>query len=176
MTSFSAVESRGKSQLCSWTSKGSFKPLLQLDMFPGIPVSTREEHGGSCHKSRGSPLSARYLEMSVLFPAFSGKDSRLSRFISGGGAHSRKDERNSRGRVTIPKDPQNSQSTPGETDSLHRLDSQPEYRLSPQWTLLQPTAPRGKATDPCVNSLGSLTLLLQLGRKADVHVPTRDKA
>ena len=36
--------------------------------------------------------------------------------------------------------------------------------------------PRGKATDPCVNATGSLTLLLQLGRKADFHVSTLDEA
>ena len=37
-------------------------------------------------------------------------------------------------------------------------------------------APREKATDPYVNPTGSLTLLLQLERKADVHVSTRDEA
>ena len=35
--------------------------------------------------------------------------------------------------------------------------------------------PRGKATDPCVNWTGSLTLLVQLGRKADMNVSTRAK-
>ena len=34
--------------------------------------------------------------------------------------------------------------------------------------------PRGKATDPLIHAKGSATLLLQLGRKAHVHVPTRD--
>ena len=42
--------------------------------------------------------------------------------------------------------------------------------------------PRGKAsweslegkTDPLIHAKGSVTLLLQLGRKADVHAPTRD--
>ena len=34
--------------------------------------------------------------------------------------------------------------------------------------------PRGKATDPCVNEMGSLTLLLQLGIKADVQVSSRN--
>ena len=33
--------------------------------------------------------------------------------------------------------------------------------------------PRGKATDPCINAMGSLTLGQQLRRKADEHVPTR---
>ena len=35
--------------------------------------------------------------------------------------------------------------------------------------------PRGKATDPCINAMGSLTLVLQLGRKAEVYVSTREE-
>ena len=35
--------------------------------------------------------------------------------------------------------------------------------------------PRGKATDPLIHANGSATLLLQLGRKAQVHAPTRDE-
>ena len=35
--------------------------------------------------------------------------------------------------------------------------------------------PRGKATDPLIHGKGSVTPLLQLGRKAHVHVPTRDE-
>ena len=35
--------------------------------------------------------------------------------------------------------------------------------------------PRGKATDPLIHSKGSVTLLLQLGRKAHVPAPTRDE-
>ena len=35
--------------------------------------------------------------------------------------------------------------------------------------------PRGKAADPLFDSKGSLTLLLQLGRKAHVHAPTREE-
>ena len=35
--------------------------------------------------------------------------------------------------------------------------------------------PRGKATDPLIHAKGSMTLLLQLGRKAHVHAPTRDE-
>ena len=31
--------------------------------------------------------------------------------------------------------------------------------------------PRGKATDPLIHATGSVTLLLQLGRKAHVHSP-----
>ena len=32
--------------------------------------------------------------------------------------------------------------------------------------------PRGKATDPLIHAKGSVTLLLQLGRKGHVHAPT----
>ena len=35
--------------------------------------------------------------------------------------------------------------------------------------------PRGKATDALIHAKGSATLLLQLGRKAHVHAPTRDE-
>ena len=35
--------------------------------------------------------------------------------------------------------------------------------------------PRGKATDPLIHAKGSVTVLLQLGRKANVHAPTRDE-
>ena len=35
--------------------------------------------------------------------------------------------------------------------------------------------PRAKATDPLIHVKGSMTLLLQLGRKAPVHDPTRDE-
>ena len=35
--------------------------------------------------------------------------------------------------------------------------------------------PRGKATEPMIHVKGSTTLLLQLGRKAHVHDPTRDE-
>ena len=38
-----------------------------------------------------------------------------------------------------------------------------------------PGKPREKATDPLIHAKGSMTLLLQLGRKANVHAPTRDE-
>ena len=34
--------------------------------------------------------------------------------------------------------------------------------------------PRGLATDPLIHVKGHVTLLLQVGRKAHVHAPTRD--
>ena len=59
--------------------------------------------------------------------------------------------------------------------SLHYLSP----RVSVHTTVARVTALwhlEGKVTDPCVNPTGSLILLLQLGRKKDVHVSTRDEA
>ena len=39
-----------------------------------------------------------------------------------------------------------------------------------------PVAPREKPTDPYLNMIGSLTLVSQLERRADLHVFTRDEA
>ena len=66
--------------------------------------------------SRGVPFPPPPSEMRVPFPVSSGKDSRSSRRISSGGALNGKVERNSRFHATIPKYPQNSQSTPEEPD------------------------------------------------------------
>ena len=73
----------------------------------------------------------------------------------------------------------------GNLFSLHCLDFQSEDRVTPRWQVGEPCGkdsreslvgkPRGKATDPLIHAKGSLTLLLQLGRKADVHAPTRDE-
>ena len=58
-------------------------------------------------------------------------------------------------------------------------------RLTPRWNVGQPFGkasweslvgkPRGKAPDPLIHAKGSMTLLLQLGRKAHVRAPTRDE-
>ena len=68
---------------------------------------------------------------------------------------------------------------------LHCLDFQAEDRLTPRWHVGQPCGkafweslvgkPRGKATDSLIQAKGSVTLLLQLGRKAQVKAPTRDE-
>ena len=68
---------------------------------------------------------------------------------------------------------------------LHCLDFQAEDRLTPRWHEGQPCGkdswenlvgkPRGKATDPLILAKGSVTLLVQLGRKGHVHDPTRDE-
>ena len=73
----------------------------------------------------------------------------------------------------------------GNLFSLHCLDVQAEDRLTPLWHVGQPCGkasweslvgkPRGKAPDPLIHAKESVTLLLQLGRKAHVHAPTRDE-
>ena len=60
--------------------------------------------------------------------------------------------------------------------SLACLDCHLEYQLTPVGTYDSPVAPGGNATDPCVNTTGSMTLLIQLRRKVDVHFSTRDEA
>ena len=78
-----------------------------------------------------------------------------------------------------------SESIQGNLFSLNCLDFQAEDRLTPGWHVGQPCGkasweslvgkPQAKATDPLVHAYGIVTLLLQLGRKAHVHGPTRDE-
>ena len=70
----------------------------------------------------------------------------------------------------------------GKLFSMHCLDFQTEDRLTPRWHVGQPCGkasceslmrkPRGKGTDPLIHGRGSVTLLLQFGRKAKLHAPT----
>ena len=166
--------------MTSGTSKGSFTPLLQLKKFPDIPVSTREE----ARDSRPHPEEPRFRLLAreegsfpcvveKEFPAF---PSHLKRRRS---PQERREEL--QGPATIPRVPQMSQSIPGKRvfPLLPRLSS----RGSTHTTVARGTAlwesfvgkPRGKATDPLIHAKGSMTLLLQLGRKAHVHAPTRDE-
>ena len=85
------------------------------------------------------------------------------------------------GRATIPKFPNMSQSIPVKPvfPALPRLSS----RGSTHTTVARGTAlweslvgkPRVKATDPLIHAKGSVTLLLQLGRKAPEHALSRDE-
>ena len=114
-----------------------------------------------------------------------GKEFPRSRRISRGGALHRKGERNSSLVPPFPESPRCLSPFQGNLFSLHCLYFQAEDRLTPRWYMGQPCGkaswecllgkPRGKATDPLNHAKGSATLLLQLGRKAHVHAPTRDK-
>ena len=157
---------------------------MQLEKFPDIPVSTREE----ARESRPHPEEPR---LSLLareegsFPCVVGKEfpafpSHLKRRRS---PQERREELQSR--ATIPRVTQMSQSIPGKLFSLHCLDFQAKDRITTQWHVGEPCGkasweslvgkPRGKATDPLIHPKGSMTLLLQLGRKAHVYAPTRDE-
>ena len=157
---------------------------MQLEKFPDIPVSTREE----ARESRPHPEEPR---LSLLaredgsFPCVVGKEfpafpSHLKRRRS---PQERREELQSR--ATIPRVTQMSQSIPGNLFSLHCLDFQAKDRITTQWHVGEPCGkasweslvgkPRGKDPDPLIHPRGSVTLLLQLGRKAHVYVPTRDE-
>ena len=158
--------------------------MLQLKKFPDIPSPLERKHESSAHVQR-SPVSASQLERRDIFPAWSGKNSRLSRRISRGGALHRKGEKNSIVVPPFPESPRCLSPFQGNLFSVYCLDFQGEYRLTPRWQVGQPCGkaswenlvgkPLGNAKDPLIHARGSVTLLLQLGRKAHVHAPTRDQ-
>ena len=158
--------------------------MLQLKKFPDIPVSTREE----ARQSRPHPEEPRfapYLERRDPFPTWSRQNSWRSRRISRGGALHRKGERNSRVVSPFPESPRCLSPFHGNLFSLHCLNFQVEDRLTPRWHVGQPCGkasweslvgkPRGKAADPLIHVKGSVTQLLQLGRKAHARAPTREE-
>ena len=163
------------------TSKESFTVMLQLKKFPDIPVSTQEEARGS----RPHPEELRFRLVARdegSFPYMVGKEfpefpSHLKRRRS-----PKEREEEMQGRATIPSLPQISQSVPQEPvfPALPWLSC----RGSTHTTVTRGTAlweslvgkTRGKATDPLVHARGSVTLLLQHGRKGHAHAPTRDEA
>ena len=154
--------------------------MLQLKKFPDIPVSTGEE----AQESRPHPAEPRFRLLArdgVYFPCVVRKEfpafpSHLKRRRS---PPERREEL--QGRATIPRVPQMSQSIPGKPvfPALPRLSS----RISTHTTVARGTAlweslvgkPRGKAPDPLIHEKESVTLLLQLGRKAHMHAPTLEE-
>ena len=102
-----------------------------------------------------------------------------------GGALHRKGERNSRVVPPSPESPRCLSPFQGNLFSLHYIDFQAEDRLTPRWHVGQPCGkapgeslvggPRVEATDTFIQAKGSVTLLLQLERKAHVQAPTRDE-
>ena len=176
-----------------WNFQRVLTPLLQLKKFPDIPVFTREEARESCQHSEEHRFLLLDREEGS-FPCVVGREflafpSHLKR------RHSPQERREElQGCVTIPRVPQMSQSIPGKTvfPALPSLSSRGSThtgvaRGTALWESLE-GKPRGKAswesllgkprriaTDPLMHSTGSVPLLLQLGRKAHVHVPTRDE-
>ena len=158
--------------------------MLQLKKFLEKPVST----GEVARESRPHPAETRFrlLAREVgSFPCVVGKKfpafrSHLKRRRS---PQERREEL--QGRATFPESPRCLSPFQGNLFSLHCLDFQAEDRLTPRWHVGQPCGkaswenlvgkPRGKAPDPLIHAKGSVTLLLQLGRKAHLHAPTRDE-
>ena len=158
--------------------------MLQLKKFPDIPVSTREE----ARESRPHPEEPHFRLLTReegSFPCMVGKEFPAFPWHLKWRRSPQEGREELQGRATIPRVPQISQSIPGIPVFLHCLDFQAEDRLTPRWNVGQPCGkaswerlvekPRGKATDPLIHAKGSVTLLLQLGRKAHVHAPTRDE-
>ena len=158
--------------------------MLQLKKFPDIPVSTREEARESCPHPE-EPLFRLLAREEGSFPCVFGKEfpafrSHLKRRRS---PKERREEL--QGRTTFPESPRCLSPFQGNLFSLHCLDFQAEDRLTPRWHVRQPCGkasweslvgkPRGKAPDPLMLAKGSVTLLLQLVRKAHVHAPIRDE-
>ena len=157
--------------------------MLKLKNFANIPVSTREE----ARESRPYLEEPRFRLLAgdgVSFPCVVRKE--FPAFPSHLKRRHSPQERGAelQDRATIPRVPQMSQFIPGKPVSLHCLDFQDEDPLTPRWHVGQPCGkasceslvgkPRGKTTVALINPKGSLTLLLQLERKAHVHAPTRD--
>ena len=100
-----------------------------------------------------------------------------------------KGERNSRVVPPFPESPRCLSPFQGKLFSLHCLDFMPRIDSHHGGTWDSPVGktrgkapwkslvgkPRGKATDPLIQAKGSVTLLLQLERKAHVHAPNRDE-
>ena len=192
MRPISAEASRGYSHLNSGTSKGSFTPLLQLKSSARFPSPLEREHESPAYIQRspfpppsptGGILSLRVRKRIPGVPVTSQE-----------GALSTERREEIQGRATIPRVPQMSQSIPGKpvSQALPRLSNRGSTdttvaRGISLWEILvgKPGAkaswesvvgkPRGKATDPLIHTKGSVTLLLQLGRKGHVHAPTRDE-
>ena len=163
-----------------WNFQSVLHTFAATKKFPGIPVSTREE----ARESRPHPEEPRFRLLAReegSFPCVVGKEfpaspSHLKRKCS---QQERREEL--QGGATVPRFPQMSQSIPEEPvfPALPRLSRRGStHTMVARGTALWESLvgkPRGKATDPLIHKTGSLTLLLQLGRKADVHAPTRDE-
>ena len=151
--------------------------MLQLKKFPDILVSTREE----ALESRPHPEEPRFRLLAreegsfpcvfwKEFPAFP------SHFKKRRSPLERQEELQCR--ATITRVPQMSQSITGKPvfPALPRLSSQESTHITVArgkalWESLV-GKPGGKATDSLIDAKESVTVLLQLGRKAHVHAPT----
>ena len=130
------------------SSRGGILSLRGRERIPGVPVASQEE-ALSTGKARGTPGSCHHSQS----PPDVSVHSRETCF------------------------PCTTSTSKPRIDSLHggTWDSpvgKPQGKAS--WEGLV-GKPQGKATDPLIHAKGSATLLLQFGRKAHVHAPTRDE-
>ena len=174
---------RGVSRLIKPKLWNFQRVLHTLDATQEFPRHTRLHSRGSTRvppTSRGAPIPP--FSSRGLIPSLRGRERIRSIPVkSQEVALSRGKARGLQGRATIPRVPQMSQSIPGKPvfPALPRLSS----RGSTHTTVARGTAlweslvgkPQGKATDSLIHAKGSGTLLLQLKRKAHVHVPTQDE-
>ena len=157
--------------------------MLQLKKFPDIPVSTREE----ARETRPHPEEPRFRLLARQgdpFPECWGKNPGVP-VASQEEALSTGKARGTPVSCHHSQSPQMSQSIQWKPVFPACIDFQAEDRLTPRWHVGQPCGkasweslvgkPRGKATDPLIQAKGSVTLLLQLERKAQVQAPTRDE-
>ena len=155
--------------------------MLQLKNFPDLPVSIQEEARGS----RPHPEELRFRLVARdegSFPCLVGKEFPAFPSHLNGRRSPKERGEELQGRATIPRLSETSQSIPQELvfPSLPRLSR----RGSTHTTVARGTAlweslvgkTRRKATDPYVHARGSVTLLLQHGKKGHAHAPTRDEA
>ena len=163
-----------------WNFQRVLHTLAATQEVPDIPVSTGEEAGE--FRPHPEEPRVRFLAREEgSFPCVLGKEFPAfpSHFKRRRFPKERREEL--QGRATIPRVPQISQSIPGKPafPALPRHSS----RGSTHTTVARGTAlweslvgkPRGKGTDHLIQQKGSMTLLLQLGRKAHVQAPTRDE-
>ena len=154
--------------------------MLQLKKFPDIPVSTREE----ARESRPHPEKPRFPLLARAkgsFPCVFGKE--FPEFPSHLKRRRSPQERREQLQVVppFPESPRCLSPFQGNLFSLYCLDFQADYRLTPWWHVGQPCGkaswknlvgkPRGKATYPLIYAKGSMTPLLQLGRKRTCMPP-----
>ena len=158
--------------------------LAATQVVPDVPVSTREEARESRPHAEEPRLRLLAREEGS-FPCVVGKEfpaipAHLMR------KHSPQDRREElQGRATIPRVPQMSQSIPGKPvfPAVPRLSSGGSthttvVRGTALWESLvgRPSGKAlGKATDPLIHAKGSVTQLLQHGRKAHVPATNRDE-
>ena len=157
--------------------------MLQLKKFPDIPVSTREQ----ARESRPHPEEPRFRLLAReegSFPCVVGKEFPAFPLILKRRRSPLEGERNSRVLPPFPESRRCLSPFQGKLFSLDYRDFQAEDRLTTRWHVGHPWGkvsceslvrePQGKGKDHLIHATGSVTLLLELGRKANVHAPTRD--